>query len=159
MIVRQYQARDWEAILLLVLQLVEESPVYREAPVDVDKVRRLSELALRHEDWLVAVAGEGEALVGFVMLWVEEHLFSRRKLCGDVALYVDPAWRGSSAAARLLRFGEGWAIARGAPEIRMGITTGINPELVGRFYRKCGYQPAGTLYSKQLSAVVLPRVG
>lgn len=157
MMVRQYQGTDWDAILLLVLQLVEESPVYCRHGVDVDKLRRLSELALRHEDWLVAVAEEGDALVGFIMLWVDEHLFSRRKLCGDVALYVDPAWRGSSAAARLLRYGEGWAIARGAPEIRMGITTGINPTMAGRFYAKCGYKAAGMLFSKELAGVVLPR--
>lgn len=157
MIVRQYRAEDWSSILRLINQLMSESPVYQNIKLDMDKLRLLAHAALEYKDWLVAVAEDHDRIIGFLGLFCEEHFFAKEKFCGDLAFYVEPEWRGTSAAPRLLRFGEGWAIGRGAREIRLGITTKINPDKAGSFYNKCGYLPLGLLYRKRLLGVVLPQ--
>ncbi|NSC21976.1 GNAT family N-acetyltransferase [Streptomyces albus subsp. chlorinus] len=52
-------------------------------------------------------------------------------------MYVEPAWRGTGAATRLLRTLEEWAAGRGWTELRLE-TGDAQPDAV-RFYTRCGY--------------------
>lgn len=53
-------------------------------------------------------------------------------------MYVDPAWRGSGVAARILRALEEWAREQGWTSLRLE-TGDRQPDAV-RFYTRCGYE-------------------
>lgn len=68
----------------------------------------------------------------------------------DYSFFVLPEFRHGSTALRLLACLEAWCRARGAIEMRIGITTGIEVEGTSRFYEWCGYTRNGALFTKGL---------
>ena len=81
---------------------------------------------------------------------VMEHWFSDEKIAFDYSLFISPKYRQGIAALRLMHAFCEWAKLKGAREIRMGITTGINVDGVARLYRSMGFEDAGILFRKEV---------
>lgn len=146
--VRSLQAgEDWH-VVALAQAMHGESPHYSIYPFDGDVLASWARLCRENDDWLCLVAWEDGRAIGFVAVGAVPMLFSREKTVDDLALFVLPERRGTTAALRLLRSMEPWAKSR-AREIRMGVTTGTNHDQAVRFFQRFGYKQTGVLLTKR----------
>jgi len=96
------------------------------------------------------VAEEGDEIVGLFVGGVSPHWFSDDLFASDMALYVTPSHRGSSAAVRLLKAYDIWATESGAKVINLGISTNINQDRTQKLYHKLGYKDMGLFNRRKL---------
>lgn len=127
-----------------------ESPVYSQWPFDKDSLMGWIDLCRENEDWLCLIAWDNGLPIGFLAVGAVPMLFNRLKTIDDLALYVVPERRGSTAALRMLRMMEPWAAQRGVA-IRMGVTTGTNQQQAVRFLERLGYRQTGVLLTKTIA--------
>lgn len=148
MIVRTLRREDVDAAIAMGRDLHRDSPTFGRHRFDAEKLRKLAERCLEHPDWCCLMAWVGEEPVGLFVGFVAEDWFGPDIYAADLTFWVRPASRGSSAAVRLLFAFEGWAEARGAKEIRVGVSTGISVDKAANFYMKAGYALRGPLLAK-----------
>ena len=91
-----------------------------------------------------AVFLAGNPPVGFLVLYLGPHPITGELMADELAWWVMPGDRGSSAAARLLATAENWARARHASCLRM--VAPVGSPAVGRLYTRRGYQAVETSY-------------
>nr|WP_246295006.1 GNAT family N-acetyltransferase [Schlegelella koreensis] len=120
------------------------------APLSFDREKVAGVLARVIEGGVVYVATRNEQIVGGIAGGVTEHWFGHSLHGYDVSFFVDPAHRHGITAARLLGCFEQWCKARGAVEVRLGITTGLDVEATSRFYESQGYARSGALFTKEV---------
>lgn len=99
---------------------------------------------------VVFVAERFGEVVGGIAGAVTEFWFGRDLQGVDFSFYVHPEHRHGTIALRLLLAFEAWCKARGALEVRLGITTGLDVEGTARFYEWAGYTRNGVLFTKEL---------
>lgn len=126
-----------------------EAPHYAPYPFEPAKLKAWGQLCIEDEHWLCLLAWHGREAVGFIAVGSVEMIFSSERTIDDLGLYVLPSWRGTSCAVRLVRQMEAWAASRGKV-IRLGVTTGTNPEPTTRFLNRLGYRQTGVLLTKQI---------
>lgn len=148
MIIRESSSEDTDALLALAKLMHSESPFYGRYPFSDKKTRTLCEVFVNHHDWFCVVAEQEGELIGFMAVTIVPTFFGEARFLEDISFYVVPEKRGTSAALRLLRAVEAWGLANNVDAIRVGITTGTNPESAGNFFIKLGYEETGQLYSK-----------
>ena len=153
--VRFMEERDIPAIITLGSLMHREAPEYAEFQFDEGKLERLGWVCLSERDWVTIVAEtevNGEVRpVGFLVAAAVETFFGPDRFTEDLAFYVMPGFRGTSAAIKMLTLLEVWSNAIGVKRVRIGITTGINGDVAGRFLLRMGYADSGALYSKAIS--------
>lgn len=150
MLIRPFVAQDLDACIKLGSMMHQES-VYRHQPFSRDRLAFLAHLCLTNPDYACFVAERDDELVGLMVGLVGQNFFADSKYAADLALYVAPQHRGSTAAVRLIIEFSKWAEASGCNEIHCGVTTGINDEVGGKIYKRFGFQPRGGLFVKQIS--------
>lgn len=138
--IRPAQAADFDRMLVLAAMMVRESPRYSRHAFSVDKARQLFAVLMQRGGLFVADK-DGE-LVGFFAGLVAEHFLSTDRVASDIGVFVLPEHRGGSAFVRLVRAFEAWAIAEGAREISLGISTQVQAEQTVRMYERLGYTMA-----------------
>ena len=152
MIVRRILAEDIDAVMAGAFRMHAEG-IHQHMDFAPDKVRGVLELAVNSQTWACFVAREGEThftmgpLLGAILGYCMEATFSRELIAGEVGVYVLPEKRGGFAAKRLIEAFEAWAIERGAREITLGVTVGIN-DVADRLYPALGFRRMGGLYMK-----------
>lgn len=138
-----------ESVTALARAMHAEAPVYRSYAFDPERVRGLCLNCLNVPEWVCFVAeGDDGSVIGFTAGVLVPTIFGPDTFVEDVGFYVHPAWRGTSAAVRMVRMLEGWAQIMGASALRIGVTTGTNPGPTGRFLSRFGYDLTGWLYTK-----------
>lgn len=155
MIVRELEKGDIASVMKLTEAMHQEAPHYRDFPYSEQKVLALTEVFLTNPDWLCVVAEHDEKLVGFFAVTIIPTFFGYDDFVEDISLYVSPVSRGTSAALRMLRMVEAWALGRGAKAIRLGLTTGVRVENGESFFLKLGYEETGKLFTKLISPLKL----
>jgi GNAT superfamily N-acetyltransferase len=148
--VRPLMAGEEWAVLDLARAMHGESPAYAPYPFEAKELSKWIALCRDADDWLCIIAWEDDRPIGFMAVGAVAMLFSASQTVDDLALYVVPDRRGTTAALRLLRMMEPWAKAMGAKAIRMGVTTGINQAQTVKFLERLGYVQTGVLLTKQL---------
>lgn len=113
-------------------------------PYDPEHLRALLPKVIARGFFVVAY--EGGELVGFMLAVVAPSWFGPAITTGDLALYVIPEKRGGSLAARMVKRYIDWAMAIGASDITIGVSTGVDPERTGRFYEGMGFTHVGGVY-------------
>lgn len=127
-------------------RLLHDSSSYADIPYNEEKVVTLMRhLALGGDNAVFVVRRNGE-IVGGIAGSVAPQWFSDELLGFEYSFFVEPGARNSGAAVKLLLAFKNWCAARGAKKVRIGITTGIQEELTGKFYRRMGFNDAGTLF-------------
>lgn len=96
------------------------------------------------------VAEDKGELVGMFVGMCAEHYFGYDKIASDLLLYVTPEARGGTAAPRLIKAYEKWALASGAKEIHVGVSTGVNEDRTVKLYEKLGFNSKATLLRKRV---------
>jgi len=150
MLVRPFEARDLDACIEIGAMMHEES-VYRIHPFSRERLTFLAHLCLTDPNYICLVAEKDDRLVGLMVGLAAHNFFADTRYAADLALYVVPKHRGSTAAVRLVIEFQKWARDANCNEIRCGITTGINDEVGAKIYRRFGFEFGGSLYVKQIS--------
>jgi GNAT superfamily N-acetyltransferase len=121
-------------------------------PFEREKVRRFAaRYASPAPDRLGLAAEIDGRIVGMFAGNLSEYFFCREKIACDLLLYIEPEFRGTSAAGRLVRAFRAWAIERGAREVCLGTSNQVQEAATGRFYEVLGFKRAGGIYKERLS--------
>lgn len=139
--IRTAQESDADVLVRMGRAMYAESPRYSVVLFSEEKCRAL--IAKLLPTGGVFVADFGGLVVGMIAGYCVEHFFGPGKYAGDLVVYVLPEFRGSSAAARLIRALEEWATAQGAGEILLGVSTEVDLERTSTFYQRLGYRESG----------------
>lgn len=97
-----------------------------------------------------SVAVTDGKIVGALFGHISEFIFGPQLIASDFGWFVQPKYRGTSAAVRLLKEFHKWAEANNACEVSMGITTGVHPEKTDRLFKRLGYRHVGGLYKRNV---------
>ena len=130
-----------------------ESNFYATGEFDEVAVIAFSSYLYTNDDVLVLAvkATEDGGPVGMLVGQKVPYFFAPSKFMAvDHIVYVAPEHRGSSAAVRLLRGFVEWAEAKDVLELRLGVSTGVNPERTGKLYEKLGFANIGGIFTKRL---------
>lgn len=148
--VRSLTPDDVEGLITIGHDLHQEG-LFKTIRYSEDKLRSLASAVFENpETYRVLIAERDNQAVGFMVGYVSEYWFSDETFAADLILYVTPQHRGGSAALRMLLAFEKWATAQGVSEIRLGISTGIDPTKTESFYRKLGYSTVGPILVKEI---------
>jgi len=147
--VRLCTSEDFGPMLELAHLMHQESPVYRDLPLERDKLLDLAHTSLSFPDLatLLVVASNGQ-ITGMLGAVAATEYFGPAITTCDLFLYVHPEQRGSSAALRLIKTYQKWAEDIGAIRINLGITTGLFLNETGRLYEAAGFKHSGHLYTR-----------
>jgi GNAT superfamily N-acetyltransferase len=130
---------------------MHEEGAYSFLPFDAGKVERLIEhIVAQPDSWCGLVAEDGGVPAGMLGGYLTDYFFCDQKLACDVLLFVERQWRGSSAAARLVRAFRDWAVGHGARELCLSVSTNVQAGAIGRFYRGMGFTQVGGVYKLRL---------
>jgi GNAT superfamily N-acetyltransferase len=148
--VRALKIQDLDACIRIGALMHAES-VYRVHPFSEDRLRFLAYQCLTREDYQCFVAERNGEIIGLMVGITGLNFFADTRYSADLALYVVPEHRGSTAAVRLVIEFCKWSEAIGCSDIRCGVTTGINDEVGAKLYKRFGFKDGGALYVKQIS--------
>lgn len=150
MVIRSPRPADLDAIVEMGERMHEES-VYAFLPYDREKVQRLFHAFIHHpETWGGFVAEDEGKVIGMIGGFLTDYFFCDEKLASDMILFLEKPYRGGLTAGRLIRAFEQWAIDRGARELCLGISTGVNIDNTGKFYEHMGMTRVGAVYKRRL---------
>ena len=128
MVIRQPTIQDVDQLMRMCERMHQES-VYSFLPFDSQKVRETIDSYLEQPGVYGSFVAEVDReLVGMVGGFVTDYFFSHEKMASDSVLFVEKPYRGTRAAVRLIQAFERWAIASGARELCLGISTGVDTE-------------------------------
>ena len=140
------------AVLPLARAMHEESPRFRGLTFDEGQTRRTAEFLMQLDGGFLLVAEHGGTLVGLLAALRTRHFFSAEQYVSELAVYVAPSARGGLLAVRMVRELERWALAGGARECILGVSTEVNVVRTGQLYERLGYRRSGVTYIKDLSS-------
>ena len=141
---------DTDAVMALCEQLHQES-VYRSLPFDRRKVADyISRVTLDPANRCLFVARIAGHARGMLAGYLDEYVFCDGRVAYDTVFYVEKRQRGSLMAKLLITAFRDWAADRGAREVCLGVSSGINNDRVGRFYESLGFTCVGALYKQRL---------
>lgn len=135
---------DVPALLALGQRMHAESPRFRQIEFDSDRLQMTLEQLLASPGGFIMV-GEQDGIAGVMVAMATQHWCSRDVVASEMALYVEPEFRGTLLAARLIRRYVTWARDRGARLVTAGISTGVHVEETARLYEAVGMRRFGVL--------------
>ncbi len=120
-------------------------------PFDRDKVRQFAARYATGAPGRLGLAAEVDGKVaGMFAGSISEYFFCHEKIACEMVLYVEPEYRGTSAAARMIRAFREWAAGLGAREVCLGTSIELLPEATGRFFEVLGFRRVGAIYKERL---------
>lgn len=146
--IRPAAEADIPAITELARRMHAESPRYAHLPFDSARLGATARQILA--TGLVLLAELDAYPVGLMAGAVAPHFFSQALYGVELAVYVAPEHRGSRVALRMISRFEAWAKARGAGEMCLGISTGLDVPRTQALYERLGYRPSGVSLIKEL---------
>jgi GNAT superfamily N-acetyltransferase len=142
---------DRGQLLSLFLRMHEESR-YAFLPFDAARVESVLDSYMRETQRRCALAAvTGETVIGALAGYVTEYVFCSELVASDQIVYVVPRSRGTLAAVRLIEAFRRWASDRGAREIVLGITTGVDTRRTGELFERLGFEFAGGNFARRLN--------
>ena len=148
LVIRKADIDDVPSMIKLGMEMHEESPVFNMVDFDGDKLMSLAKSGAMTDfgaSFLAEINGEA---IGMFCGIVVPHYWGHMLMANDLCLFVTKSRRGGTAAYRLIKAFEAWAIANGAVALRFGISTNIEPERTLKLYEKLGYKLEGYQVNK-----------
>jgi GNAT superfamily N-acetyltransferase len=138
------------AAVLALARRMHQLGTYSTLPFDARKVAGLIASCVRAPGHFASIAVHRGEVSGFLGGRMGTYPFCDEPLAYDLGFFVAPEARRSSAAVRLFRAFEAWAMDRGAREVSMAVSTGVDVERIGAFYVHMGLTCIGGVYRKAL---------
>lgn len=148
MSVRPAKLEDVPALVTLGAQLHQLSS-YARYRFDADKVSALLQMLITGGGCVFLAERDGR-VVGGIAGAVTEFWFGPDVHGFDYSVFVEQESRQGVLSSKLVLCLESWCAQRGAGEMRIGITTGIDIDGTSRFYEWLGYTRNGALFTKEL---------
>ena len=130
-------------------ELVERSIAeaqFSQAKLNIPSLQKL----IQSPNVVYFLAIEDDKIIGSIGGAVLPYFFSTRKKVGDLGFYVEPEYRGSRAAIKLLHALESWAKEMEVEDVYLGQTTGVEVDKTRDFYERLGYKVVGVNTIKHL---------
>ena len=149
--IRRIAREDFDPLLCFSDLMREESPAYREARLDPEKLCRLGEAMLAEpERFCGLVAWKQGRVIGMLAGYLSEPFFGPGVVAADLAVFVPPDQRGGVTAVALIKRFEAWAMEHGAQAVQLGITTGVHQDRTAALYQRLGFAPFGVVCRKAI---------
>jgi GNAT superfamily N-acetyltransferase len=120
-----------------------ESPRFGALRFDAQILERTLRVAIAEHFAMVALH-DGVVVGGMVAL-LTPHWFSPDLTACDLALFIDPEYRGGMAPVRLLHAYAQWAKASGSRMTLFGVMTAVNTEKTVALAERLGWRRAGVV--------------
>lgn len=143
--VRDATLDDVPALLALGQRMHAESPRFRQIEFDSPRLQMTLEQVLAADGGFLMVGVHDDTIAGVMVGLATQHWCSTDIVASELALYVEPEFRGSLLAARLIRRYITWARNLGAKLVVAGISTGVHTEETARLYEAVGMRRFGVL--------------
>lgn len=160
--VRMAEKADQQALIALALENRQEM-VHAPVPVSMARVEQTFSGLFEHNPGshvVLLVHTDAGDLVGLLIGCVERYFYSDALQAQLIQWYVKKAFRGTSAAPRLVKAFVAWARSRGAHDVFMGISSGLNVHLTHRLMLRLGFAYLGGNYGVALTSdQEVPHVG
>jgi GNAT superfamily N-acetyltransferase len=140
---------DVPYILDLSKKLYQESPY--KGTLNPTKMRaHLERAVIERGKYLVLVSFDGDKVVGAVVAYTYQPLFSDDWIAIEVLLYLEKTYRASTRGVELIEAFEYWAKMAGCQSVQFGVLTGF-PKALEKLYERRGGEMTERLYTKVLS--------
>lgn len=98
------------------------------------------------------VAEEDGQIIGMFIGIVTEYFFSEERIAMEQVVFFSPDKRKNIGKylIKMFRQFEEWAIAKGAREVCVGITSGIAGDGYEKLIKRVGYISAGSIYKREV---------
>lgn len=118
---------------------------------DRDRAQQMIEKAIVEggKDFLVLLSYDGDKIVGGVMAYAFEPLFSRERVAVESYLWLDEEFRTSRRGSELLDAYEYWCKLVNVKIAQVGLLASADPRMA-KFYERRGYRVGETVYYKEL---------
>lgn len=128
--------------------------VYSFLPYDSERVEsQVAEYVSGRGERVFLVAERNGVLIGMLAGHLDQYFFCNERVAVDVFFFVEKPHRGGTAALALIETFAAWAEERGAVELCMSVSTGIDMEKTERFYQKLGLRRMGSIHKLRLNVV------
>lgn len=105
---------------------------------------------LTEKSGVIIAHEEDHRIVGAIGGMAHRDLYGEKVIAEEFFWFIRPEYRG--AGILLYRAFEEWAKSKGAAELQMVHLLDLMPDRVSLFYRRQGFNPIETRYSKRLTA-------
>ena len=89
-------------------------------------------------------------VVGGLAGAVGQQWFNNDLIAYEYCVFIEPTRRQGIIATRMILAFQEWARIKGAKQIVMGVTTGVNIEGTTRLYQSLGFEYAGPVFKMEL---------
>ena len=141
--VRRAVGADFPTMVTMGQDMRDESPRFSRLGYSPDRCLELLAGLSVSPQGLVLVAEQDGVIVGMLLGLASRHFFSDDITASELVVYVAPEARGGSAAVKLIRQFEAWAVEQGAADIVLGVSTEVHADRTAQFYERLGYAPSG----------------
>lgn len=153
--IREAKHDDIPELVAMGRAMHEESPEYQRMDFSEEKVAKLARylcgtMLVPSRPGSALVAEDEGRIIGMMAGFVIEHFFGHDKIASEYVLYVKPEHRRGTAAVRLIRAFEKWALSQGVRAIMPGVTTGNKTERTQALYMHLGYEANGVTLIKRV---------
>ncbi len=149
-VIREATAADVPELVRLGAEMHAESPAYSWLPFDDVLALANGHRWVMSDEHLVLTADDDGDLFGVLVGHLGRFFFSRRLIASDIVLYVRAERRGGLAASRMVKRFRDWATERGAAEMCIGVSAGIDSERIGRWLEAMGMDIGAVTYKRRL---------
>lgn len=146
MIIRNGTPADRFRLVEMATRFILSSPYGTILKVEPELMLALVDTMLENGVVWVAELEPGQ-VVGMLGIWQATHPFDGRKVADEIAWWVEPEYRNTSAGWRLFTYMEGWCVQNRLHMVKMVAPEG-SP--VADFYQRMGYQAVETTWIKVL---------
>ena len=146
MILRNANSDDLDRIIQLGFEFCAESPTYKKHGFNPEFAYETLQTLIAKD--CVAVVEDFGFVVGFMIAIVQQQWHSGVLVASDLALYVTPEYRRSTAATQLVEWFDKWAIEQRAVAAMCGNTTGNSNRAIA-LYEMYGFKSVGTVVAKE----------
>jgi hypothetical protein len=156
MIIREATAADFHAIAA-VGQHFYETTAYRDIPYSPESMLRW--LPIMRQQRLLYVADDAGRIVGGIGgLFAPLYFNDSHRIAQEMFWWVEPDYRTTRAAIRLLRAIELGVSQAGCSWLSMLLLEGENAERIEKFYLCDGYRPSERAFTKVMSCQPQPQL-
>jgi GNAT superfamily N-acetyltransferase len=133
-------------VLLVLGELMHaESPRFSRLRFSPERLAGTLSHLIGNPDGFLWVACRDGRVVGGLAASAWQHWASTDLIASDLALFIEPASRGSLAPVRLVKRYREWAVERGAVIRQMGVTTGVHTETTALLLEQLGMKRCGMI--------------
>lgn len=140
-----YNGTQWDAFIELSHKMHAESS-FKDIGFNDSKVFNL----VQDSDVFLALYKRDDKYIGFMLAGISTYFFGDETSSYDMALFVDPEYRGGFAVVRLVQSYEDWARSKNVSEIYLSQFTGVDIDKTSKLYSKLGYTQLGCTTKKRI---------